>query len=91
VQGKLVTGLFLFPGETRGITLERLGEAITTQARINPSPLEQHPATLEYDETGIGHLVNDRRVVGVLSLEDETEPVALFYCAEREAAEPKQQ
>ena len=91
LQGQLVTGLYLVPGETEGITLKRLGEAISTQARISPSPLEQQPAILEYDETRVGRHEGNRRIVGILSLKGETEPVALLYRPDSQAAEPQQQ
>ena len=91
LQGQLVTGLYLVPGESEGITLKRLGEAISIQARINPSPLEQRPAILEYDETRVGLREGDRRIMGILSFEGESEPVALFYCLDDEAKEPRQQ
>src|SRR5438067_2223762 len=91
LQGPLVTGLYLVPGETEGITLKRLGEAISTQARISPSPLEQQPAILEYDETRVGQAWGDHRIMGILSLKGETEPVALLYYLDDEAKEPQQQ
>ena len=91
LQGKLVSGLYLVPGETEGITLKRLGEAMSTQARISSSPLEQQLAILEYDETGVGLLQGDRRIMGILSLSGEPEPVALLYCLDDEAREPAQQ
>ena len=91
LQGQLVTGLYLVPGETEGMTLKRLWEAISTQDRVSPSPLQQHLAILEYDETGTGQVQGDRRVMGTLSLLGEAEPVALFYCLDQEAAEPQQQ
>lgn len=91
LQGDLVTGLYLVPGEAEGMTLKRLGEAITTQARISPTPLEQQPAILEYDETGVGQVLNARRIIGTLSLRGEAQPVALLYYLDDEAAEPQQQ
>jgi len=91
LQGKLVSGLYLIPGETEGITLKRLGEAMSTQARISSSPLEQQLAILEYDETGVGLRQGDRRIMGILSLTGEPEPVALLYCLDDEAREPQQQ
>lgn len=90
LQGKLMQGLYLVPGETEGMTLKRLGEAISTQARVNPSPLEQQPTILEYDETGVGQTINDRQVLGTLSFIGEADPVALLYYVDREAAEKQQ-
>jgi hypothetical protein len=91
LQGPLVTGLYLVPGETEGITLKRLGEAISTQARISPCPLEQQPALLDYDDTSLGQQLGNRRLLGTLSLAGENEPVALLYWLYDEAKEPRQQ
>jgi hypothetical protein len=90
LQGKLMKGLYLVPGETEAMTLKRLGEAISTQARVKPSPLEQQPTILEYDETGVGQVINDRRVLGTFSFIGEADPVALLYYVDREAAEKQQ-
>jgi len=91
LQGPLVTGLYLVPGETEGITLKRLGEAISTQARISPCPLEQQPALLDYDDTSPGQPLGNRRFLGTLSLTGENEPVALLYWLYDQAKEPQQQ
>ena len=91
LQGLLVTGLYLVPGETEGITLKRLGEAVSTQARISPCPLEQQPALLDYDDTSLGQTSGNRRILGTLSLTGEKEPVALLYWLYDEAREPQQQ
>jgi hypothetical protein len=55
LQGKLLTDLYLIPGEATEMTLQRLGEAVSVQGRISSSPLGQQPAILEYDETGQEH------------------------------------
>ncbi len=91
LQGPLVTGLYLVPGETEGITLKRLGEAISTQARISPTPLEQQPALLDYDDLSLGQLSGNRRILGTLSLAGENQPVALLYWLDDQAREPRQQ
>ena len=91
LQGPLVTGLYLVPGETEGITLKRLGEAVSTQARISPCPLEQQSALLDYDDTSLGQPSGNRRILGTLSLTGENEPVALLYWLYDEAKEPQQQ
>jgi hypothetical protein len=91
LQGPLVTGLYLVPGETEGITLKRLGEAISTQARISPCPLEQQPALLDYDDTSLGQTSGNRRMLGTLSLTGENEPVALLYWLYDQTREPQQQ
>lgn len=91
LQGPLVTGLYLVPGETEGITLKRLGEAVSTQARISPCPLEQQPALLDYDDTGLGQQLGNRRLLGTLSLAGENEPVALLYWLDDQTKEPRQQ
>jgi hypothetical protein len=91
LQGPLVTGLYLVPGETEGITLKRLGEAISTQARISPCPLEQQSALLDYDDTSLGQQLGNRRLLGTLSLAGENEPVALLYWLDDQAKEPRQQ
>src|SRR5438045_1426326 len=66
LQGPLVTGLYLVPGETEGITLKRLGEAVSTQARISPCPLEQQPALLAYDDTSVEPIPDKRRLLATL-------------------------
>ena len=91
LQGPLVTGLYLVPGETEGITLKRLGEAISTQARISPCPLEQQPALLDYDDTNLGQTSDNRRILGTLSLTGENQPVALLYWLYDQTREPRQQ
>src|SRR5436309_10802114 len=63
LQGKLLTGLFLVPGEATEMNLQRLGEGVNTQARISFSPLGQPSALLEYDETGGGTIIHDRVAV----------------------------
>ena len=90
LQGPLVRGLYLVPGETEGITLKRLGEAISTQARISPCPLEQQPALLDYDDTSLGQSSGNRRLLGTLSLTGENEPVALLYWLDDQTREPQQ-
>ncbi len=79
LQGKLLTGLSLLPGEATGMTLRRLGEAVSVQARSSSYPLGQQSANLEYDETEGGTVINDRRVVGTLCFEGETDPAVLLY------------
>ena len=91
LQGPLVTGLYLVPGETEGITLKRLGEAISTQARISPCPLEEQPALLDYDDTSLGQPSGNRRMLGTLSLTGANEPVALLYWLDDQTREPQQQ
>ena len=91
LQGPLVTGLYLVPGETEGITLKRLGEAISTQARISPCPLEEQSALLDYDDTSLGQPSGNRRMLGTLSLTGANEPVALLYWLDDQTREPQQQ
>ena len=91
LQGPLVTGLYLVPGETEGITLKRLGEAVSTQARISPCPLEQQPALLDYDDTSLGQTSGNRRILGTLYLTGENEPVVLLYWLDDQTKEPLQQ
>ncbi len=79
LQGKLLTDLYLVPGEATEMTLQRLGEAVCVQGRISSSPLGQQPAILEYDETGAGTLIDDRWAVGTLSFVGETEPAVFLY------------
>ena len=79
LQGKLLTDLYLIPGEATEMTLQRLGEAVSVQGRISSSPLGQQPAILEYDETGAGTLIDDRWAVGTLSFVGETEPAVFLY------------
>jgi 5-methylcytosine-specific restriction endonuclease McrBC GTP-binding regulatory subunit McrB len=91
LQGKLLTGLYLMPGEATEMTLQRFGEAVSVQARISPSPLEQRSAILEYDETGAGTVINDRQVVGTLCLEGETEPAVFIYRPDPHTPQVQQQ
>ena len=91
LQGKLLTGLFLVPGEATEMTLQRLGEAVSTQARISSSPLGQQPAILEYDETGVGTLIDDRWAVGTLCFEGETDPAVFLYRPHPLTAQVQQQ
>ncbi len=79
LQGKLLNDLPLMPGEAAEMTLQRLGEALNVQARISSYPLGQQSATLEFDETGVGTVMNDRRVVGTLCFEGETYPAMVLY------------
>lgn len=79
LQGKLLTGLYLVPGEATEMTLQRLGEAVSTQARISATPLGQQPAILDYDETGAGTLIHDRWAIGTLSFVGESDPAVLLY------------
>ena len=91
LQGKLLTGLFLVPGEATEMTLQRLGEAVSAQGRISSSPLGQQPAILEYDETGAGTLIDDRWAVGTLSFVGETEPAVFLYRPDPFTAQVQQQ
>ncbi len=91
LQGKLLTGLHLMPGEATGMTLQRLGEALSVQARISPFPLVQQSAILEYDETGAGTVINDQRVVGTLRFEGETDPTVFLYRPDPRTAQVQQQ
>jgi hypothetical protein len=91
LQGKLLTGLYLMPGEAAGMSLKRLGEALSIQARISPYPLGQQSATFEYDETGVGTVINDQRVVGTLCLEGETNPALVLYRPDPQTARVQQQ
>ena len=91
LQGKLLTGLSLMPGEATGMTLQRLGEAVSVQARISSYPLGQQSANLEYDETEGGMVINDRRVVGRLCFEGETDPAVLLYRPDPHTALVQQQ
>jgi hypothetical protein len=91
LQGKLLTGLYLVPGEATGMTLHRLGEAVSAQAQISSFPLGQRPAILEYDETGAGTIINDRWVVGTLCFERETDPLVFLYRSDPHSAQVQQQ
>ena len=91
LQGKLLTGLFLVPGEATEMTLQRLGEAVSTQARISSSPLGQQSAILEYDETGVGTLIDDRWAVGTLCFKGETDPAVFLYRPDLLSAQVEQQ
>ena len=91
LQGKLLTGLYLIPGEATEMTLQRLGEAVNTQARISAAPLGQQPAILEYDETGAGTLIDDRWAVGTLSFVGESDPAVLLYRPDQPTAQLQQQ
>ena len=91
LQGKLLTGLFLVPGEATEMTLQRLGEAVSTQARISSAPLGQQPAILEYDETGVGTLIDDRWAVGTLCFKGETDPAVFLYRPDLLSAQVEQQ
>ncbi len=91
LQGKLLTGLYLMPGEATGMTLQRLGEAVSAQARISPFPLGQQSAILEYNETGAGTVINDRWVVGTLCFEGETDLAVFLYRPDPHTAQVQQQ
>jgi len=91
LQGKLLTGLFLVPGEATEMTLQRLGEAVSVQGRISSSPLGQQPAILEYDETGAGTLIDDRWAVGTLCFKGETDPAVFLYRPDLLSAQVEQQ
>jgi len=91
LQGKLLTDLYLIPGEATEMTLQRLGEAVSVQGRISSSPLGQQPAILEYDETGAGTLIDDRWAVGTLSFVGETEPAVFLYRPDPFTAQVQQQ
>jgi hypothetical protein len=91
LQGKLLTDLYLIPGEATEMTLQRLGEAVSVQGRISSSPLGQQPAILEYDETGAGTLIDDRWAVGTLSFVGETEPAVFLYRPNPLTAQVQQQ
>ena len=91
LQGKLLTDLYLIPGEATEMTLQRLGEAVSAQGRISSSPLGQQPAILEYDETGAGTLIDDRWAVGTLSFVGETEPAVFLYRPDPFTAQVQQQ
>jgi hypothetical protein len=91
LQGKLLTGLYLMPGEAEAMTLQRLEEAVSTQARISSSPLEQQPAILEYDETRAGTILDDRWVVGTLCFAGETDPAVVLYRPDPYTAQVQQQ
>ena len=79
LQGKLLISLSLMPGEDTGMTVQRLGEAVNLQARISASPVGQQVANFEYDETGVGTVINDRRVIGTLCFEGELDPAVVLY------------
>ena len=91
LQGKLLTDLYLVPGEATEMTLQRLGEAVSVQGRISSSPLGQQPAILEYDETGAGTLIDDRWAIGTLSFVGETEPAVFLYRPDPFTAQVQQQ
>jgi hypothetical protein len=91
LQGKLLTGLYLMPGEATEMTLQRLGEAVSTQGRISSCPLGQQSANLKYDETGAGTVINDRRVVGTLCFEGESDPAVFLYRPDPHTAQVQQQ
>ena len=91
LQGKLLTDLYLIAGEATEMTLQRLGEAVSTQARISAAPLGQQPAILEYDETGAGTLIDDRWAVGTLSFVGESDPAVLLYRPDQLTAQVQQQ
>ena len=91
LQGKLLTDLYLVPGEATEMTLQRLGEAVSTQARISSSPLGQQSAILEYDETGVGTLIDDRWAVGTLCFKGETDPAVFLYRPDLLSAQVEQQ
>jgi len=91
LQGKLLTDLYLIPGEATEMTLQRLGEAVSVQGRISSSPLGQQPAILEYDETGAGTLIDDRWAIGTLSFVGETEPAVFLYRPDPFTAQVQQQ
>jgi len=91
LQGKLLTDLYLIPGEATEMTLQRLGEAVSAQGRISSSPLGQQPAILEYDETGAGTLIDDRWAIGTLSFVGETEPAVFLYRPDPLTAQVQQQ
>jgi hypothetical protein len=91
LQGKLLTGLYLVPGEAEGMTLQGLGEAVSTQGRISPCPLGEQLTILECDETGGGRVITDRWVVGTLCFEGDTDPVALLYRPDPHTAHTRQQ
>ena len=61
------------------MTLKRLGEAITQQARISQVPVAHKSALLEYDDARDGEALDDRRTFGKLYLVCTNEPVALIY------------
>src|SRR5215472_16912041 len=79
LQGKLLTDLSLMPGEATGMTMQRLGEAVNVQARISAFPVGQQAANFVYDETGVGTVIDDRRVIGTLCFEGAIEPAVLLY------------
>jgi hypothetical protein len=79
LQGKLLTDLYLMPGEATRMTVQRLGEAVNVQARISASPLGQQAVNFEYDETGVGTVIDDRRVIGTLRFEGELDPAVVLY------------
>jgi hypothetical protein len=79
IKGPLLTSLYLTPGETEDMTLNRLGEAISNQARISQAPVGDQPAFLEYDKAWIGEDTDDYQVFGKLYLVGVSEPVVLIY------------
>src|SRR5213080_3969756 len=66
LQGKLLTDLYLIPGEATEMTLQRLGEAGSGQGRTTTSPERQQPPILENDETGAATPNDDRSATGTL-------------------------
>lgn len=78
IKGPLLTDLYLAPGETEDMTLNRLGQAISRQARISQSPVGDQPALLEYDAMGIGETADEEPIFGKLYLVGTSEPVVLI-------------
>jgi hypothetical protein len=79
LQGSLLTILYLMPGESEGILLKDLGQAISNQAKVSSAPVAQEPAFLEYDETLLGELDDDQLILGKLYLRTQSQPVAFIY------------
>ena len=79
IRYPLLTSLYLNPGESEQMTLKRLGEAITQQARVSQVPVAHTSALLEYDDAQDGEALDDQRTFGKLYLAGTREPVALIY------------
>jgi hypothetical protein len=79
IRYPLLTSLYLNPVESEQMTLKRLGEAITQQARVSQVPVAHTSALLEYDDAWDGEALDDQRTFGKLYLVGTSEPVALIY------------
>lgn len=80
IKEPLLTDLYLAPGETEGLTLTHLGQAISMQSRVSQVPVGDQSALLEYDTMGIGESADEEEeeVFGKLYLVSTSEPVVLI-------------